>query len=177
MTQQTLDDIIADRRAQLEKKQHEVELLRAELRGLELARDAVGGKQHVRVKPGGVEASAEVGGPRTRTRGLSETWRKVLAHMATRPQRTATISELSRYIRDQGMDIKDNTLRSQLSIYARQELMNRVAQGTYQLTEWGMQQLGIPKSDEPPSGQEGGSQTGDGDASPVESRQAESLLG
>lgn len=135
-----LSELIERHRRKISDADRRVEMLRAELRGLELARDAM---------MGGVSAgSAPKRSPRQFGRAISETWLHVFDYMSSQPGRSATTDELMQFIEREGLPIKRNTLRSQLSIYSSRGVLERIGPGRYRTTESGLSQLGIVQNAE-----------------------------
>jgi len=131
----SLDGLIAETRAKLDKLERQAEAVRVELAAYERARSVVSGEFPARLQPYTVPASG--GG---RQRALKREWLQMLKFIAEQPQRIASIDEMDQYAMDKGLGIKRNTLRSQLSIYSSADsgLLQRVGPGRYGITDRGL---------------------------------------
>lgn len=92
-------------------------------------------------------SSNEDGSNSRRSRGLSETWQKVVYWIGSQNAPPET-EHIYAYTMQAGLEINRNTLRSQLSVYTTQGILRRV-DGHYFVTERGLDMLQTKPSDEP----------------------------
>lgn len=139
----SLDGLIAETRAKLDRLERQIEALRVELTAYERARGIVSGELPIRPQARTVTAGGE-----GRQRALKREWVQMLTFIAERPRRTASIDEMDDYAMHEGLGIKRNTLRSQLSIYSGIDsgLLQRVGPGRYGITDRGLEIIGSPES-------------------------------
>jgi hypothetical protein len=139
----SLDGLIAETRVKLDRLERQAEALRVELTAYERARGIVSGELPTRPQTRAVAAGGE-----GRQRALKREWVQMLKFIAEQPQRTASIDEMDDYAMHEGLGIKRNTLRSQLSIYSGADsgLLQRVGPGRYGITDRGLETIGSPES-------------------------------
>ena len=94
---------------------------------------------------------------RKRERQLQPQWVDMLRMIGE--QETATLDDMEAYGELMGYNIKRNTLRSQVSIYANHGWLERVAQGEFRLTKLGEAKCGFVKKSEAPIGDAVGAST------------------
>jgi hypothetical protein len=74
-----------------------------------------------------------------RSRGMSEVWRRVFVWIGQQTTLPET-EDVWTYTQRENLDVNRNTLRSQLSVYTQQGLLDRI-DGKYQLSEQGRHML------------------------------------
>ena len=132
---------IAAKRSELAQANRRVEVLRAELATLERVARLLGASpdsQAVILS----RRSPDDGHSTKRRRSLSTTWRAVLAAMAQEPERAFSYDALLQLAADKGYPTTNPTLRSQMSIYQKRGLVERVSSGEYRITSRGLDELG-----------------------------------
>ena len=132
---------IAAKRSELAQANRKIEVLRAELATLErVARllDASPDLQSVTLS----QRSSDDGHSTKRRRSLSATWKAVLAAMAQEPERAFSYDAMLQLAADKGYPTTNPTLRSQMSIYQKRGLVERVSSGEYRITSRGLDELG-----------------------------------
>lgn len=67
-------------------------------------------------------------------RPLSDSWRRVLAHIASLESNGASIDDIVTFVEKNNLQISRGSIRSQLSIYNKRGYVERVAGGRYRLS-------------------------------------------
>lgn len=124
-----LEKLIAETVDKLIDAEKAVEVIRAELRAYK--------KAHEAMVAAGMRPKRTGSASSTRTRALSETWKKVLRFVGSRQAEAVSIDDIMLFIAGAGLEVQRNTLRSQLSIYADRGILERVDAGKYVLTDHG----------------------------------------
>lgn len=136
-----LTNQIAAKKSELAQANRRVEVLRAELATLEKVARLLGASsdsQAVTLSRG----PSNDGYSTKRRRSLSATWKAVLAAMAQEPERAFSYDALLQLAADGGYPTTNPTLRSQMSIYQKRGLVERVSSGEYRITRRGLDELG-----------------------------------
>ena len=178
------EEKIAAHRAQITQLEGEVVVLEAESR---LLRDIL---EHVSVdetpKP---EATPRIRVRRQRrkARGLSDTWRLVLANVQLRYPRAVRLHRIYK-LAEEHCGLQPESVRSQLATYVNRGYLERSAPGRFRMSPEQAELAGVTAGDieqarqmkeTPPENQSEGvsDNTGEVDASPNESRKINDLLG
>lgn len=143
-----IDTLIAAKILKIQKLEQGLVEARAELRGLQSARDALGGRN------GGSPIKAVKTTPATGGRGLSDTWQRILCFIGTEGR---SIDEIVGFVEQAGLEITRNTIRSQAHVMvSKTELLERLDQGRFRLTQKGIESSGY-KNEAPSVGADGAS--------------------
>lgn len=125
-------ELNARRQAVQDARQHVV-MLEAELRGFEAAAAFL-------MRQPTPDDGDDAPNGEARIKG---TWRKILAAVAPYHPRATTLDQFEAIAENLGTPTNRNTLRSQMSLYTNQNIVERVKQGEYRLTQEGADMLGV----------------------------------
>ena len=136
---------IDDREAKIEKKQSEIDLLKAEIKGLQEAINIMGGNTPAKKR--------KTTG--TRERPLTDKWLKVMRFIGAKGQ--ASYDDILLLSRQNGLGISSNALRGQMSIYTNDKgWVERVKDGVFKLTEAGAEKCGYSEHESSSDDKKGG---------------------
>ncbi len=126
-----LDELIAECEQDIVDTKQKLMQLEAKLSGFESARIAV------------VETlqSKRKTEPENGFRSLSIAWVQVLSFIGGKREVGATLDEINRFVTESDLGIRRETIRSQLSIYNKKQILKRIGSSIYQLTAIGMQAI------------------------------------
>lgn len=132
-----LDSMISAKRAEVTDAERVLERLRIELAQLEKAHAQVASltprRRNHRQKP-------------KRGRSLSDGWARVLADIGGHGERGATTDQILAHCTAVGLKLARDTLRGQMSHYAKAGLVERIQDGVFRLTPAGAKAAGVESS-------------------------------
>lgn len=138
----TIDDLIARYTRKIQKAERDIELAQVKIQALEEAKALIKGQDDA---PATTVLQTNAG---RRGRPMSTAWRDGLKFMARRPDRTASIDQLSHYMEQAGHEMRRNSLRAQLSIYTNSRgWLERAGDGLYRITNSGLAEIGFEPED------------------------------
>lgn len=151
MNNDPISEMILEREARVEKYRAQIESLSAEIKVLREAQSRTNtvarppmvsqGLVNTHIDTRGHVTLAVDGFPiRIRDRQLSGLWRDVLRFVAKRPE--TTLHDIMGYSAQKGLDIKYDSLRSQLAGYVNNGLLERVRDGVFKITSHGLDKIG-----------------------------------
>ncbi|KAA2234937.1 hypothetical protein [Salinarimonas soli] len=78
---------------------------------------------------------------------LSDNWRKILSNIVKIYPKSVSIDDIRKIAEDSAIDVSDETIRSQLSLYTTRGWLIRTGTGAYQITAKGAAAVGtkLPK--------------------------------
>lgn len=134
------------KRSELSQLRDRVAVMEAELRGWEEAASALGASSATDFADASRDSSPfspPVPSRTAATPRVRRSWQALLKETAKRYPADVTLDDMERMSGELGNPTTRNTLRSQMSIYTTQRLVERTGQGRYRLTRVGAEALGI----------------------------------
>jgi hypothetical protein len=138
---------IAERRTRLADIQNELVILRAELRAYEDALTMVEARR---------QTTAGGSNRRVRTRRPSEDWAAVFSSLSLTHPHGFTIDDILAVAAGQDFATTRGNVRSQAAAYINRELLERLNEGTFRLTEAGTREFCAAATVNPPTNQSEG---------------------
>jgi hypothetical protein len=124
-----LDQIIADCELHIVEEKQKLMQLEAQLEAYLNAREAILETLYNKRKIDTDNSS----------RSISTSWQQILAFIGGKGEAGASLGEINKFADESGLQIRRESIRSQLSIYNRKEILKRIGASQYQLSEFGLQ--------------------------------------
>ena len=150
MNNDPISEMILEREARVEKYRAQIESLSAEIKVLREAQSRTNtvarppmvsqGLVNTHIDTRQVTVALDGFPIRIRDRQLSGLWRDVLRFVAKRHE--TTLHDIMGYSAQNGLDIKYDSLRSQLAGYVNNGLLERVRDGVFKITSHGLDKIG-----------------------------------
>ena len=137
MKHDALRQMIDERSARRDKLRSQLEAIDLEIRVLQEANARIGGAP----APLGKSRSGRAPRGESRDRALKGSWTLALRFIGK--AENVSLDDIMRWSDAEGIGIKRNTLRSQLSIYSERGWVERVSDGVYRLTASGAVKCGF----------------------------------
>lgn len=145
MTKTYIEQQIAEREEQLE--QVEAQIAEAERRALVLRAEIRAYEDALNHQP--IRRAASSGSRRkpARKRGLSQTWRELIAFIAIHAPAPVGLDDLYRASQAMGHDLRDDSVRSQMASCVKRGYVTRVAPGQFTATAVQIDESGVTQRD------------------------------